>query len=75
MFDIVLKNLRSRKLRTALSIVAIVVAVTLFVVMNILVDANRALFEGSTTPFEGKVAIVEHSKGNLGPMTRGVGAR
>jgi cell division protein FtsX len=75
MFDIALKNLRSRKLRTALSIVAIVVAVTLFVVMNTFVVANRALFEGSTTPFEGKVAIAEHSKGNLSPMTRGIGTR
>lgn len=73
MFDIAFKNLRARKLRTALSAVAIIAAVTLFVVMNTLVDANKALFEGSTIPFKGKVVVVERGKGNLGPMTYVVG--
>lgn len=73
MFDIALKNLSARKLRTALSVVAIIAAVTLFVLMNTLVDASRALFEGSTIPFKGKVVVVEHGKGNLGPMTYVVG--
>jgi putative ABC transport system permease protein len=73
MIDIALKNLGNRKLRTALSIVAIVAAVSLFTVLNTLVDANRDLFEGSATPFKGKVVVVEHGKGMITPMKNTVG--
>jgi putative ABC transport system permease protein len=73
MLDIAYKNMKARKLRTVLSVVAIVAAVMLFVVMNTLVDANKELFEGSTTIYKGKIVVLEHGKGNLGPMDPIVG--
>lgn len=73
MFDIAFKNLSARKLRTALSVVAIIGAVTLIVILNTFVDEGRNLYEKSTDPLKGKIAIVEHGEGNLGPVTYVVG--
>lgn len=73
MFDIAFKNLSARKLRTALSVVAIIGAVALIVILNTFVDAGKNVFEKSTDPLKGKIAIVEHGEGNISFATYIVG--
>jgi len=75
MLDVALKNVLNKKMRTALSAIAVMTAVVLFTVLNCMVEAQRGLMDEFKSPFEGKVIVLQGGKGSLSMSDYMIGLR